>query len=172
MTEWRMFQQLCRRLQQSAQTLGEANDGEGGLNCFDDYKEKQRIEDVEKALQNLAQTAQPGGAEFLNTLKMAPKDHATRNLLIVMGLVRDMGPDKSDAFWLPRPPSPHPPVLPEPPVPPKPGEEEKPDASEQSMAFDVQAAAALNGWLASRTSVRWPHRRPREAGRMNEFLNP
>merc|ERR1711862_833667 len=92
MTEFKMFQQMCKRLQNSAQALGEANDGEGGLNCFDDYREKTRLEDVEKALQNIEETAKPGGASFLNTLKMPPKLHGTRNLLVVMGLVRDLGP--------------------------------------------------------------------------------
>merc|ERR1711907_810553 len=104
---------MCRRLQSSAQQLGVADDGEGGLNCFDDYKERMRMEDTEKALLQLNISAQPGGAEFLNTLKLPSKEHGTRNVLIVMNLARDMGPDDNDAFWLPRPPSPHAPVLPE-----------------------------------------------------------
>merc|ERR1712070_37347 len=65
MMEFRMFQQMCTRLQSSAQALGLADDGEGGLNCFDDFKERQRLEDTERKLQNLAQTGTPGMASFL-----------------------------------------------------------------------------------------------------------
>lgn len=182
MTEFRVFQQMCRRIQASAQALGMADDGEGGLNCYDDYKERMRMEDTEKALMQLGQYATPGQAEFLNTLKMPPKEHGQRNLLIVMGLVRDMGPDESGAFWLPRPPSAKPPVLPEPPKPKDEGEDddkahegEDPSeggASSQSMAFDVRAAAAMVGWAATRSGLSWSHRRPREARRMSDFLTP
>lgn len=175
MTEFRMFQQMCRRLQTSAQALGQADDGEGGLNCFDDYKERVRLEDVEKSLEQLGQVATPGQAEFLNTLKMPAKEHGTRNLLVVMGLVRDMGPDETSAFWLPRPPSAHPPILPSSPKPPLPLDEqaeanankeepseEEGGTSSQSMAIDVKAAAAMTGW-ASRPASRRPSRHPRQA---------
>merc|ERR1712192_102533 len=113
--------------------------------------------DTERALSQLGQTATPGMAEFLNTLKLPPKDHGYRNLLIVMQLVRDMGPDENDALWLPRPPNPHPPLLPQ--------ELEKgqgsaaddehadadpsdgTSATPQAIVFDVKAAAALAGYL-------------------------
>jgi len=169
MTEFRMFQQMCKRLQASAQALGEANDGEGGLNCFDDYKEKTRLEDAEKAIQLMSQTASASQAEFIGTLKMAPNDAATRNVLVVAGLIRDMGPNESDAFWLPRPQNAPPPVIPGAPKPAQ-AEEESDDhavdpsegTSAQSMAFDVKAAAAMTGW-ASRPAPRRPSRNPRQA---------
>lgn len=112
-TEFRLFQQQCKRLQQTAQSLGQADDGEGGLNCYDDYKEKKRIEDAAEAIAKIQEMARPGEAEFLSTLKLPRQASGTRNLLTVLGTVRDMGPDENDQQWLPTPSAPAPPVLPE-----------------------------------------------------------
>merc|ERR1712023_351337 len=113
MIEFRSMQQQCKRLQRAAQAMGMADDGEGGLNCFDDYREKMRLEDTEKAIASLATASTPGMAEFLSTLKMPKRGMGTRNMLTVMGIVRDMGPDDSKVAWLPRPSQPEPPTLPE-----------------------------------------------------------
>jgi hypothetical protein len=179
MAEFRVFQQMCSRLQTQAQALGLANDGEGGLNCFDDYRERLRLEETSRAVAQLGLSATPGMAEFLNTLKLPSKEHGYRNLLIVGQLVRDMGPDENDALWLPRPPNPHPPTLPEEMKESQPKEDDKSevdptegtDPSPQSMVFDVQAAAAMAGWAASRPFSRWSRRRRSRAPRdMSDFL--
>mmetsp|Transcript_136743 Transcript_136743/g.251413 ORF Transcript_136743/g.251413 Transcript_136743/m.251413 type:complete len:114 (+) Transcript_136743:3-344(+) len=39
------YQGLCSGLQSTARKLGMANDGEGGLNCYNDYKEKKKLYD-------------------------------------------------------------------------------------------------------------------------------
>jgi len=145
MTEFRKFQEVCKRLQSSAQALGLANDGEGGLNCFDDYKERLRMEDTLDAIKALKMSGTPGKAAFINTLKMPMKDHANNNLLVVMSIIRDMGPNDSNAAWLPRAREKDAPILPTKTKPP-----DEPD--EQGIVFDPWAAAALQGWMSTRSS--------------------
>merc|ERR1712048_639673 len=102
----------------------------------------------------LRASGMPGKAQFLNTLKMPAKDHSSRNLLVVMGIIRDLGPNDSDAAWLPRPKMEDAPVIKSPPKSKKPAEPEEPSETEQAMRFDPWAGAALIGWLASRAPVR------------------
>lgn len=168
MTEFRKFQEVCKRLQAGAQALGMANNGEGGLNCFDDYKERQRMEDTLDTIKTIKQTGAPGKAQFLNTLKMPMKDHANNNLLIVMGIIRDMGPNDSNAAWLPRARDKDAPILPAK-AKAKPAEEEDKsteESTEQRMPFDPLAAAALAGWLSARS----PHARAHRTSRHGDFL--
>merc|ERR1712028_256382 len=90
-----------------------------------------------------------------------------------------MGPNESDAFWLPRPQNAKPPVIPGAPKPAQ-AEEESDDhavdpsegTSAQSMAFDVKAAAAMVGWGASRSAPRQLHRRRCRKSELTDFLTP
>merc|ERR1711904_15507 len=95
---------------------------------------------------------------------MPMKDHANNNLLIVMGIIRDMGPNDSDAAWLPRARDKDAPILPEKVEPKKPEEPE--DSTEQGIAFDPWAAAAFAGWLSTRP----PTVRARKMDRHGDFL--
>merc|ERR1711862_173841 len=91
----------------------------------------------------LKSSGAPGKAEFLSTLKMPPKAHSSRNLMTIMSIVRDMGPNDSEAAWLPRTKMADPPI--------DEGKEgdhsseqaEHKDEHEQAMAFDPWLGAAF-----------------------------